>query len=85
MVARYKTKKTGLIQNPELSNLKAFYNDHVKLRLLDSQHLMKEIDHQLTRKLNEGRIDKELYLEYKEKAESNISELEPEVVEKQEN
>ena len=45
---------------------------------------MKEIDHQLIQKLNEGRIDKKLYLEYKEKAESNIPELELEVVEKQE-
>ena len=64
--------------------MRAFYNDHITLRLLDSQHLMKEINHRLTQNLNKGLIDKKLYHEYKEKAESNIQELEPVHVEKQE-
>jgi hypothetical protein len=56
-------------------NLKSFYKDHLSLRLLDSKHLLKEIEFHLGKKLDNQLIDKEFYCFFKEKAERNLSML----------
>jgi len=77
MVARGRNKAaTPPPHNLELENLRAFYHDHVSLRLLDSRHLMKEIEHQLAQKVTKGKINKKLYQEYREKAEQNLPSIE---------
>lgn len=76
MVARFKNKSNSGRQHCEEKNLRKFYCDHIQLRLLDGEHLMKEINHHLTKKVQKGHLSKEGYHIYKEKAESNIPRLE---------
>ena len=76
MVARFKNKSNNGRQHCEEKNLRKFYCDHIELRLLDGQHLLKEINHHLTKKVQKGHLSKEGYHLYKEKAESNIPRLE---------
>lgn len=56
-------------------NLKMFYKDNYTLRLLDSNHLMKEIQHCLEKKLKQGNISKEFSSNFICKAETNLSML----------
>lgn len=56
-------------------NLKAFYKDHYALRLLDSKHLLKEIEHHLAKKVEKNMISKEFYCLFREKAEINLNNL----------
>lgn len=54
-------------------NLKSFYKDHLELRLLDSKHLLKEIEYHLTKKVNKDLISKEFYCLFQEKVMENLT------------
>lgn len=56
----------------ELRNLNQFFQDNYALRMLDSSHLMMEIDHQLAYKLRKGIITKTLFHKYRISAEANL-------------
>lgn len=73
MINRFKKESKGDKKRLEELNLQGFYQDHITLRLLDSAHLMKEIEHNLAIKVQKKLMKKEFYEFYREKAERNIS------------
>lgn len=59
MIGRFKDHLQAEKKDLELLNIKAFFRDHIALRLLDSKHLLKEIDHHLQKKHHSGILTKE--------------------------
>lgn len=71
MVGRFKDPSKDKQQLEEM-NVRTFYKDNYSIRLLNVDHLRKEITHCLTKKVENKDITPELYLSYKEKVEENL-------------
>lgn len=72
MIGRFKDHPQAEKKDLELLNIRAFFRDHIALRLLDSNHLLKEIDHHLQKKHRSGIVTKEFCCLFQEKAQANL-------------
>ena len=75
MIGRFRDMKSAGKRNLEKVNLWTFYRDHVLIRLLDKEHLMKEIKHHLLKKVKSKCLNSQEFDYYLEKAENNLATL----------
>lgn len=75
MLAKFRGLGIREKKDIELLNIRSFFQDHIILRLLDAKHLLKEIEHHLSKKQQQGIVTKEFCCLFKEKAQANLQVL----------